>query len=135
MKLGLKVYSTNIKTQKIDGSILKIFEIVLASFLIKDKLKRARFLEKTFLLANLSIKMVLSMLFLTFSNRNIQFAKKELIYRFYTTVKAVPTIKQVKIIDKEKFIKVAINEYVEAFVVHVTFFSLNLMLIYLAWKA
>ena len=31
-KLGLKVYPTNVGAQKIDGSTLKIFEIVLASF-------------------------------------------------------------------------------------------------------
>ena len=32
LKLGLKIYSTNVKVQKIDGSILKTFKIVLASF-------------------------------------------------------------------------------------------------------
>ena len=31
-KLGLKIYSTNIEAQKIDGFIFEMFEIVLASF-------------------------------------------------------------------------------------------------------
>ena len=31
-KLGLKVYYTNVRAQKIDGSIFKTFVIVLASF-------------------------------------------------------------------------------------------------------
>ena len=31
-KLSLKVYPINVRAQKIDGSILKIFEMVLASF-------------------------------------------------------------------------------------------------------
>lgn len=31
-KIGLKIRSTNIKAQKIDGSIIDIFEIVFASF-------------------------------------------------------------------------------------------------------
>lgn len=31
-KLGFKVCLTNVKAQKVDGSILKIFGIVLASF-------------------------------------------------------------------------------------------------------
>lgn len=37
---GLKVQLTNVKAQKIDGSILKIFKIVLASFQMKDKFKK-----------------------------------------------------------------------------------------------
>ena len=32
LKLDLKIYFTNIEVQKIDGSIFKTFEIVLASF-------------------------------------------------------------------------------------------------------
>ena len=32
LKLGLKIYSTNIKTQKIDGFTFKKFRIVLVSF-------------------------------------------------------------------------------------------------------
>lgn len=40
-KLGLKIYHTNIRAQKIDGSSLKTFGIVLASFQIEDKIDRA----------------------------------------------------------------------------------------------
>ena len=47
-KLGLKVYFTNVRAQKIDGSIFKTFGIVLASFQVKDKLKKARFFQETF---------------------------------------------------------------------------------------
>ena len=54
-KLGLKVRRTNVWIQKIDGSILKIFEMVLASFQIEDKLERAKFFYKTFLLANINM--------------------------------------------------------------------------------
>ena len=42
-KLALKVHPTNVKAQKIDGSILKTFEMVLASFQIEDKLKKSQF--------------------------------------------------------------------------------------------
>ena len=31
-KLGLKIWKTNIKAQKIDSSALKIFEMVIANF-------------------------------------------------------------------------------------------------------
>ena len=40
-KLGLKVQKTDIGAQKIDGSTLDIFEMVLANFQIEDKLGRA----------------------------------------------------------------------------------------------
>ena len=41
LKLGLNVRSTHIGVQKINGSILKTFEMVLASFQIEDTLKKA----------------------------------------------------------------------------------------------
>ena len=74
LKLGLKIRSTNVKAQKIDGSTLKTFEMVLVNFQIENTLWRAWFFLKTFLLANLNIKVVLRMPFLTFSNANIKFA-------------------------------------------------------------
>ena len=55
--------------------------MVLASFQIKDKLGRARFFQKTFLLTDLNIEVVLRMPFLTLSNADIQFARKELTWR------------------------------------------------------
>ena len=42
-KLGLKVQKTNVGAQKINGSILEIFEIVIADFKMKDKIDRSRF--------------------------------------------------------------------------------------------
>lgn len=41
--LGLKVWHTNVGTQKIDGSTLKIFRMALARFWIEDKLSRHQF--------------------------------------------------------------------------------------------
>ena len=55
-KLGFKVRKTDIGTQKIDGSTLKTFGIVLAEFQVEDKLGRARFFHETFLLADISVK-------------------------------------------------------------------------------
>ena len=52
--------------------------MVLASFQMEDKLERAQFFQKMFLLANLSIEVVLGMPFLIFSNVNIQFVRKKL---------------------------------------------------------
>ena len=71
LKLGLKIRPTNSGAQKIDDSTLKTFGIVLASFQMEDKPARARFFQKTFLLADLSIEVILRMSFLTLSNANI----------------------------------------------------------------
>ena len=60
------------------------------------------------------------MFFLTFSNAEIPFAEKELTWRTYTTKKAFLTIRQVKIINQKEFAKAALDENVEAFVVHVS---------------
>ena len=70
-RLGLRVYRTNIRAQKIDGSTLKTFEMVLASFQVEDKLRKIRFFQETFLLADISTGVVLGMPFLTLSNANV----------------------------------------------------------------
>ena len=70
-KLGLKVRPTDVGAQKIDGSTLETFGMVLASFQVEDKLGRPQFFQETFLLADLSMKVVLGMPFLTLSNANI----------------------------------------------------------------
>ena len=71
LKLGLKICPIDGEAQKIDDSTLKTFGMVLASFQVEDKLRRARFFQETFLLANFSIKVVLEISFLTLSNANI----------------------------------------------------------------
>ena len=73
-KLGLKICSTKVWAQKIDCSIIKMFEIILTSFQIEDKIENNQFFQKTFLLANFSIKMILEIFFLTLNNSNFKFA-------------------------------------------------------------
>ena len=129
-KLGLKVWKTNIRNQKIDGSTLETFGTVLADFQIEDKLGRARFFQKTFLLADISTEVVLDMPFFTLSNTDVQFVEKKLTWRSYTTAKALPTTKRVELIDKKEFAKAALDKKAldknsETFVVHVV--SLNLV--------
>ena len=120
-KLGLKVRPINVGAQKINNSILGTFEMVLASFQVEDKLGRPRFFQETFLLTDFNMEVVLGMPFLTLNNSNIQFAQKKLTWRFYTIAEALPTTKQVEIIDSNKFAKAALDEHIEAFVVHMTF--------------
>lgn len=54
-RLGLKIRPINIGTQKLKGSNFKMFEMVIASFQIDYKLKRACFFQETFLVANTSV--------------------------------------------------------------------------------
>ena len=74
------------------------------------------------------------MLFLIFSNADVQFAIKELTWKTYITRKALPTTRCVKLIEQKKFAKAALNENIEAFVVHISFLELR-MTIYPARKA
>lgn len=87
--------------RKIDGSALVTYRIVKAGFFIQNKLKKIWFFKKTFLLANISIKIVLKKLFVTFSNVNIWFVEKKLIWRSYTTIEVFLTTKKVGLIDKK----------------------------------
>ena len=41
--LSFKVLKINVRAQKIDGSILETFRMVIADFLVKNKIGRPRF--------------------------------------------------------------------------------------------
>ena len=70
-ELGLKVEKTNIGAQKIDGSTLNIFEMVLANFQMEDKLSRTQYFQAIFLVANTTLKVIFEIPFFTLSNTNI----------------------------------------------------------------
>ena len=91
-----------------------------------DKLSKAQFFQETFLLAHNSIKVVLKIGLITFSNVNIWFAKKKLTWRFYTIKKALSTPQQVEFINKRAFAKVALDKNTNVFVVHMSCLSLSL---------
>ena len=93
----------------------------MTSFQVKEKINKALFIQKTFLLADMSVKVVLNMHFLTLSNADVQFVEKELIYKFYTTAKALPTINEIEFINKKEFVKTKLDENFETFVIHVVF--------------
>ena len=132
-KLGLRIQKIDIGAEKIDGSSLDMFRIVIASFLILDKQNRIWFFQKTFLLTNTTIEVVPRILFLTFSNANIQFAEKKPTWRFYTTKKALSSTQKIELINKEKLAKAALNENIEVFMVYISFLSLGSKItIYLA---
>lgn len=119
MKLYLIYYKTKIGDQKIDGSILKIHGMVIVYFLVKDKLRKIWFFEENFLLADISMRMILEMLFLTFFDANIWFSKKKLTWRSYIAIEALPIIKKIKLIDKGEFATTTLDENSEIFVMHI----------------
>lgn len=106
--------------------------MVLASFQVEDNLEKARFFQETLLLANTNMKVILDILSMTLNNRDVQFVKKELIWRLYTLTKTLPTTKQLEIIDKKEFAKAIIEQNIEIFVVYVTSLYLGQITIHLA---
>ena len=66
------------------------------------------------------------MLFHTFNNTNIQFAKSKLTWRIYTTAKTLLTTQKVELIDKKVFTKGVLNKNIEAFMVYINSLSLEL---------
>ena len=78
-QLGLRTRKTDVGAQKIDELSLNTFGMVVASFQVEDKLGRAQFFQESFVLAEISMEVVLGMPFLTLSNADIQFAEKKLI--------------------------------------------------------
>lgn len=67
----LYIQKTNVGAEKIDGSTLKIYKIVLSIFFLKDKLEQVGFFEEIFLIANISMKIILKMPFFSLNNANV----------------------------------------------------------------
>lgn len=58
-KLSLKIRKINVGAQKIDGSALEIFKMVIANFLVKNKVCRPRSFQKNFLVADTKFEIIL----------------------------------------------------------------------------
>lgn len=65
------------------------------------------------------MEVVLGIPFLSLSNADIDFNAKDLTWRSYTTVEALPTISRIELIDKRKFTKAALDENFETFIMYV----------------
>ena len=70
-QLGLKVQKINVGAPKINKSLLKIYDILIAVFQIFDKLGHSHFFQETFILAKISIKVVFGIPFLILSNADV----------------------------------------------------------------
>ena len=67
--------------------------------------------------------MVLGMIFLTFTNADIQFLKKKLTSKTYTITKALLITQMVELINKKEFAKAVFEENIKAFMVYISFLS------------
>ena len=77
-RLGLKTRKINVGAQKIDGSALEIFGMVIADFQVENKSGRPRFFQEIFLVADTKFEVVLGMFFLKISNANVAFGERTL---------------------------------------------------------
>ena len=108
-ELGLSIRPTDFGMQKIDGTILDTYEILVTAFSMADKTNRVRFFEKTFLVANVSPEIVFRMTFLTLSNVNVDFLDWKVLWRIHTTKEAFPTTRRIELVGKKEFAAVALN--------------------------
>ena len=118
-KLGLRTRKIDVSIQKIDGSHLDTFGMVIADCLVKDKLEMVRLFQEIFLLANINLKVIMEMLFLTLSRADVWFAEWEFVWKTCTDVESISTIRRVEIITKGEFVAVALNTDDEIFMVHI----------------
>ena len=93
--------------------------MVVVAFSVTDQANRIKFFEEIFLVANVSLDVVLEMPFLTLSSTDVGFPKRKLWWRSYTIKKAFLTIKRVKRVRKKEFAATAPDPGYETFVVHV----------------
>ena len=93
--------------------------MVIADCSVKDKLRKIWFFQKTFLLANIGLEVVLRMFFLIFSKADIWFKELKFVWRIYTATKALPTTRRVKIINKRGFVAAVLNVDNKTFVVYI----------------
>ena len=125
-ELGLPIRPINVGAQKIDGSTLDTYGMVVTAFSVTDKANQVRFFEETFLVANVSPEVVLRIPFLTLSGADVDFLDWDLRWRIYTTEEALPTTKCVELVGKKEFAAAAFDSEHETFVIYIA--SLNLVL-------
>ena len=77
-RLSLKTRKTYVGAQKIDGSALETFGMVIADFQVDNKGGRPRFFQETFLVADTKFEVILGMSFLKISNADVAFGEKAL---------------------------------------------------------
>ena len=124
-ELVLLIRPTDIGAQKIDSTMLDTFKMVVVAFSVTNKANQVRFFEETFLIANVSLEIVLGILFLILSGADVNFFGQELWWSAYTTKKTLLTTRRVELVSKKEFAAVALDPEYETYVVHIGSVSSN----------
>lgn len=136
MALGLYVKISDLITHKINKSHFDTFGMIITGFSVENKLGRVQFFQRTFLLANTNIEIVVVMSFLIFKSEDISFEKWKLVLKIYKTEETLLTTKKVDMIEKEKFAAAVFEKNNEAFVVNIAAITkLTITSIYLFYQA
>ena len=114
--------------------MLDTFRMVVVAFSVMDKANRVIFFEETFLVANVSPKVVFGMLHLILSNANIDFFGQELWWKTCNIEITLLTTRHVKLVDKTKFPAAALDLVHEIYKVHVRSVSSVALLSFLPFK-
>ena len=93
--------------------------MVIIDFLVEDKASRSRFFKEIFLVADNKFEVILKILFLKINNIDVLFSEGTLMWKIYITNEALPTTKQVQIIDSKEFFIAALDIDSKIFVMHV----------------
>ena len=67
------------------------------------------------------------MIFISFEYLNIVFIDSRLIQRFYTIGKRLSNTRQVKIINKKEFVKIALYRTIKIFKIYISFSGIDLI--------
>lgn len=119
-KLRLVPRPSNITTPKIDSRQLRTYGMTtMEFFLYKNSQGKIWFFEKIFLWTNTSIQKVLGIVFLSFSNENLEFGTKKLTWKSYITIKILLIVKRVKLINQYKFVEAAPNNNSNTFIIQI----------------
>ncbi len=124
--LGLKICKTDVGAQKIDGTTIKTYGMVVSTFWVSDRDGRERFFEKNFPLADVKSDIVFGMPFLTISNAHVDFQARDLQWRSYTTRDVLLTTRRVEQIGKKEFAAAALDPEHEAVVFRVAALNIDL---------
>ncbi len=119
-ELGFIAQKTSVGVQQIDGLPLETHGMVSARFSLQYSLKRIRFFEETFLLADTSIEVDQGMPFLSLNNVDVKYAELgKLTWRSYIVAEALLITSWVEFINKKEITKAALDRNSKTFVVHI----------------
>ena len=91
--------------------------MIIADLEMEDKAGKFKFFQESFLVADTKFKAILGMLFLKMSNAGMSFNKKTFMWKFYITNKALPTTKQVQIVNLKEFVIAILDMGSKTFIV------------------